>query len=75
MNAWRAGRSSPGLGGGAFACRPTARGGCHTEALQTVDDACRILFLTREDWMASQIDDPPFGAVFAHPRAAATGVA
>jgi phenylacetate-CoA ligase len=37
------------------------------ESLQTLDDVRRIPFLTRDDWMASQETDPPFGEVLAQP--------
>jgi phenylacetate-CoA ligase len=41
------------------------------ETLRTLDDVRRIPFLTRGEWMDSQIADPPFGAVLAQPREAA----
>lgn len=48
------------------------RAGVGPDDIQTLDDVRRIPFLTREEWMASQTDDPPFGAVLAQPREAAT---
>lgn len=39
--------------------------------IRTRDDVRRIPFLTREEWMASQAEDPPFGAVLAQPVDAA----
>jgi phenylacetate-CoA ligase len=39
--------------------------------LRTLDDVRRIPFLTREEWMESQAEDPPFGAVLAQPVDAA----
>ena len=35
------------------------------ESLRSLDDLRRLPFMTREDWMLSQIDDPPFGEVLA----------
>lgn len=40
-------------------------------AIRTRDDIRRIPFLTRDEWMESQIEDPPFGAVLAQPPEAA----
>jgi len=45
--------------------------GVTAEKLQTLDDLRRIPFLTRDEWMESQVAAPPFGAVLAQPRAAA----
>ncbi len=42
--------------------------GITPESLQTMDDVRRIPFLTREDWMASQEADPPFGELLSQPR-------
>jgi len=39
--------------------------------MATLADLRRIPFLTRDEWMASQLDAPPFGAVLAQPRDAA----
>lgn len=41
------------------------------EAIRTLDDVRRIPFLTREEWMASQAEEPPFGAVLSRPPEAA----
>ncbi|HEY7075932.1 MAG TPA: AMP-binding protein [Solirubrobacteraceae bacterium] len=38
------------------------------DALRSLDDLRRIPFMTREDWMASQEADPPYGEVLAVPR-------
>jgi phenylacetate-CoA ligase len=38
------------------------------EALESLDDLRRIPFMTREDWMASQEADPPYGELLAVPR-------
>jgi phenylacetate-CoA ligase len=40
-------------------------------AIRTLDDVRRIPFLTRDEWMESQAEDPPFGAVLAQPVDAA----
>ncbi len=45
--------------------------GVTPESLRSLDDLRRLPFMTREDWMRSQIDDPPFGEVLAQPREAA----
>jgi phenylacetate-CoA ligase len=42
--------------------------GVTPESIQTLADLRRIPFLTRDEWMASQRDDPPFGALLAQPR-------
>lgn len=42
--------------------------GVTPESLQTLDDVRRIPFLTRDEWMATQLEDPPFGELLAHPR-------
>ncbi|MBS1891432.1 MAG: phenylacetate--CoA ligase family protein, partial [Actinobacteria bacterium] len=42
-----------------------------SEVLRSHDDIRRLPFLTRDDWMESQIEDPPFGAVLAQPPEAA----
>jgi phenylacetate-CoA ligase len=41
------------------------------EQLHSLDDLRRIPFLTREEWMASQLSDPPFGDLLTQPPAAA----
>jgi phenylacetate-CoA ligase len=42
--------------------------GVTADALRSLDDVRRIPFLTRADWMATQEDAPPFGAVLAQDR-------
>jgi len=37
--------------------------GFHPDQLKTVDDIRRIPFMTREDWMDAQMEDPPFGTL------------
>ncbi len=46
--------------------------GVTAESLRTLGDVRRIPFLSREEWMASQEADPPFGALLAQPVEAAT---
>jgi len=45
--------------------------GVGPDDIGSLDDLRRIPFLTREEWMASQAEEPPFGAVLAQPREAA----
>jgi phenylacetate-CoA ligase len=45
--------------------------GVTPDAIRSVEDVRRIPFLTRDEWMASQEADPPFGDVLAQPPAAA----
>jgi len=45
--------------------------GITPESLRTLDDVRRIPFLTREEWMESQGERPPFGDVLALPPEAA----
>ena len=35
------------------------------DSIRTLDDLRRIPFMTRDEWMEGQIEDPPFGAVLA----------
>jgi phenylacetate-CoA ligase len=42
-----------------------------SDALRSLDDLRRIPFLERQDWMATQEEDPPYGAVLAAPPEAA----
>jgi len=42
-----------------------------SDALHSLDDLRRIPFLERQDWMATQEEDPPYGAVLAAPPEAA----
>ena len=39
--------------------------GVRAEDISSLDDVRRIPFMTRDEWMESQIADPPFGAVLA----------
>jgi phenylacetate-CoA ligase len=45
--------------------------GVRAEDISSLDDIRRIPFMTRDDWMESQIADPPFGEVLAQPPEAA----
>src|SRR5215207_2565492 len=45
--------------------------GVRAEDISSLDDIRRIPFMTRDDWMESQIADPPFGDVLAQPPEAA----
>jgi phenylacetate-CoA ligase len=47
------------------------RAGVEADSIRTLDDLRRIPFLTREEWMESQIAAPPFGDVLAQPPEAA----
>jgi phenylacetate-CoA ligase len=51
--------------------RLRAAGVDSSAVLRTRDDIRRIPFLTRDEWMESQSEDPPFGAVLAQPVEAA----
>jgi phenylacetate-CoA ligase len=42
-----------------------------SDDLRSMDDLRRIPFLERSEWMASQIEDPPYGALLAAPQEAA----
>src|SRR5262245_4598826 len=44
-----------------------AKAGFRSEQLKTWDDLRRIPFMTREDWMRSQEEHPPFGTLPAAP--------
>ncbi|HEU5349271.1 MAG TPA: phenylacetate--CoA ligase family protein, partial [Ktedonobacterales bacterium] len=37
--------------------------GFHPDQLKTLDDLRRIPFMTREDWMDSQVEQPLFGTL------------
>ena len=41
--------------------QPLRRGGVHPDQLKTLDDLRRIPFMTREEWMESQAEQPLFG--------------
>ena len=45
--------------------------GVTPDSLRTLADLRRIPFLTREEWMASQIEEPPYGHVLTQPPEAA----
>jgi phenylacetate-CoA ligase len=46
--------------------------GVTSDALSSLDDLRRIPFLTRDEWMEGQIEQPPFGTLLAAPQEAAT---
>jgi phenylacetate-CoA ligase len=41
--------------------------GVTCESVNSLDDLRRIPFLTRDEWMDAQLEDPPFGAILAAP--------
>lgn len=45
--------------------------GVTAESIDSLDDLRRIPFTTREEWMQSQIEHPPYGAILAAPESAA----
>ncbi len=45
--------------------------GVTADAVTRLDDLRRIPFMTRDEWMEGQLEDPPFGNVLAAPRATA----
>jgi phenylacetate-CoA ligase len=45
--------------------------GVTPDSIQTLDDLRRIPFMTREEWMRSQVEHPPYGPILAAPEAAA----
>ncbi|MGH2752770.1 MAG: phenylacetate--CoA ligase family protein [Actinomycetota bacterium] len=45
--------------------------GVTPDSIHTLDDVRRIPFMTREEWMRSQIEHPPYGPVLAAPESAA----
>jgi phenylacetate-CoA ligase len=47
------------------------KAGVTSEKIRTLDDLRRIPFMTRDDWMQAQLEDPPFGTLLAAPREAA----
>ena len=49
----------------AVAGRRLREAGVRAEDIASLDDIRRIPFMTRDDWMESQIADPPFGEVLA----------
>src|SRR3954451_18004276 len=42
-----------------------------SDVIRTRDDVRRLPFLTRDEWMESQAEDPPFGEVLTQPVDAA----
>ncbi|HET6770227.1 MAG TPA: AMP-binding protein [Actinomycetota bacterium] len=46
--------------------------GVTADSIQSLDDLRRIPFLTREEWMQGQLDQPPYGPILAAPEEAAT---
>jgi phenylacetate-CoA ligase len=42
--------------------------GVTVDGVNTLDDLRRIPFMTRDEWMEGQLEDPPFGNVLAAPR-------
>ena len=59
------------LGNAPWQGRLLREAGVRAEDISSLDDIRRIPFMTRDDWMESQIADPPFGEVLAQPPAAA----
>jgi phenylacetate-CoA ligase len=45
--------------------------GVTPDSIQTLDDVRRIPYLTRDEWMDAQLEDPPFGSILAAPKDAA----
>jgi phenylacetate-CoA ligase len=45
--------------------------GVTADSINSLDDLRRIPFLTRDEWMDAQLEDPPFGAILAAPADAA----
>ncbi|CAN5605769.1 phenylacetate--CoA ligase [soil metagenome] len=45
--------------------------GVSPDSIQSLDDLRRIPFMTREEWMRSQVEHPPFGPILAAPESAA----
>jgi phenylacetate-CoA ligase len=41
--------------------------GVTSDSIRSLDDLRRIPFLTRDEWMDAQLEDPPFGAILAAP--------
>ena len=60
----------------AYECSPFHRrlfdaAGFHPDQIKTFDDRRRIPFTTRDAWMESQIENPPYGGLVAQPQSAA----
>jgi phenylacetate-CoA ligase len=45
--------------------------GVTAESIESLDDLRRIPFMTREEWMQGQLDQPPYGPILAAPEEAA----
>jgi phenylacetate-CoA ligase len=45
--------------------------GVTSDSIQSLDDVRRIPYLTRDEWMDAQLEDPPFGSILAAPKEAA----
>src|SRR5439155_6908834 len=45
--------------------------GVTADSIRSLDDLRRVSFMTRDEWMEGQLQDPPFGHVLAAPRDAA----
>lgn len=45
--------------------------GVTADAIKSLDDLRRIPFMTRDEWMQGQIDNPPYGPILAAPQEAA----
>jgi phenylacetate-CoA ligase len=48
-----------------------ADAGVTPDSIQSLDDLRRIPFMTREEWMRSQVEHPPYGPILAAPENAA----
>ena len=45
--------------------------GVTADSITSLDDLRRIPFMTREEWMQGQLEDPPYGPILAAPRESA----
>ena len=45
--------------------------GVTADSIESLEDLARIPFMTREEWMQGQLEDPPYGPILAAPREAA----
>ncbi|MEA2499412.1 MAG: phenylacetate-CoA ligase [Actinomycetota bacterium] len=45
--------------------------GVNADSIRSLDDLRRLPFMTREEWMQGQLDEPPFGPILAAPESAA----
>lgn len=48
-----------------------SRAGVSAQDLQTLDDIRRLPFMTRDEWMDAQLQQPPYGPILAAPKEAA----